>query len=76
MMKYICTLCGYIYDESQGDESNGISPDTEFDDLPDDWCCPECGSPKDDFDPCEEEENDFDEEQEDYDDYGDGEAEM
>lgn len=49
-MRYICTLCGYIYDEDIGDEDNGIEPETEFDSLPAEWVCPECGTPKDDFD--------------------------
>ena len=44
-MKYVCSLCGYIYDE----ESEGIP----FRDLPDDWCCPDCGASKDCFEPAE-----------------------
>ena len=42
-MKYICDLCGYVYDE----EAEG----TPFADLPDDYVCPECGAGKDDFSP-------------------------
>ncbi len=47
--KYKCTACGYIYDPLVGDEENGIIPGTAFEDLPDDWVCPVCGSEKDDF---------------------------
>ncbi|MFO7636542.1 MAG: rubredoxin [Clostridia bacterium] len=49
MNKYACTICGYIYDPAIGDEENGISPGTEFEDLPDNWVCPECGADKDMF---------------------------
>lgn len=49
MKKYLCTACGYIYDEAIGDESNGIAPGTTFDSLPEDWVCPECGLGKDSF---------------------------
>ena len=51
MKKYKCTLCGYIYDPEIGDPSNGIEPGTSFEDLPDDWTCPECGASKDEFEP-------------------------
>jgi flavin reductase (DIM6/NTAB) family NADH-FMN oxidoreductase RutF/rubredoxin len=51
MKKYKCTLCGYIYDPAIGDPANGIEPGTSFDDLPDDWTCPECGASKDEFEP-------------------------
>ena len=49
MEKYRCTLCGYIYDPQAGDADNGIEPGTSFGALPDDWCCPECGASKDEF---------------------------
>lgn len=52
-MKYQCDLCGYVYDPAVGDPDNGIEPGTSFDDLPDDWVCPECGATKDDFSPAE-----------------------
>ncbi|MCG8578827.1 MAG: rubredoxin [Bacteroidales bacterium] len=42
--------CGYIYDPAIGDPDNGIAPGTLFEDLPDDWTCPTCSSPKDMFD--------------------------
>jgi len=55
MKKYICTACDYIYDPALGDEDSGIAPGTAFEDLPDDWECPDCGVNKEDFEPYEEE---------------------
>lgn len=49
MAKFVCTVCGYIYDEEVGDPDNGIEAGTPFADLPDDWECPLCGVGKDDF---------------------------
>ncbi len=49
MDNYVCTVCGYVYEPSQGDPDSGIPADTAFDDLPDDWVCPVCGASKDDF---------------------------
>ena len=49
MDKYVCTICGYVYDPEQGDPDNGIDPGTKFEDLPDDYECPVCGASKDDF---------------------------
>lgn len=49
MDKYVCTVCGYIYDPAQGDPENDIDPGVPFEDLPDDWTCPVCGAGKDDF---------------------------
>lgn len=49
MKKYVCDVCGYIYDPAVGDSENGIKPNTAFDALPDDWTCPECGVGKDQF---------------------------
>ena len=48
-MKWKCTVCGYIYDPVIGDPDNGVSPGTSFEDLPDDWTCPECGAEKSEF---------------------------
>ncbi len=48
-MKYVCDICGYIYDPDIGDPEGGITPGTEFDDIPEDWVCPECGVGKDQF---------------------------
>lgn len=50
-MKYVCDVCGYVYDETPGDPDNGIAPGTRFDDLPDDFACPLCGVGKDQFSP-------------------------
>lgn len=47
--KYICVLCGYIYDESLGDPEHGIAAETRWEDIPSDWFCPECGASKQDF---------------------------
>lgn len=47
--KYQCSICGYIYDPEKGDPSSGIKPGTAFEDLPNDWVCPACGSPNDKF---------------------------
>jgi rubredoxin len=49
MDKYVCEVCGYVYDPQQGDPDNGIDPGTKFEDLPNDWDCPVCGASKDDF---------------------------
>jgi rubredoxin len=53
-MKYRCTLCSYVYDPAVGDPDNGVPPGTAFEDLPDEWVCPECGAGKEDFEPVEE----------------------
>lgn len=53
MSKYECTICGYVYDPAVGDIDNGIEPGTSFEDLPDDWVCPECGVGKEDFEKLE-----------------------
>jgi len=47
--KYICTICDYIYDPKVGDPNSGISPGTAFEDIPEDWECPDCGVSKKDF---------------------------
>lgn len=49
MEKWECTACGYIYDPEKGDPENGIDPGTAFEDLPDDWVCPQCGVSKEFF---------------------------
>ncbi|MEA4957896.1 Rubredoxin [bioreactor metagenome] len=49
MDKYVCDMCGYVYDPEEGDPDNGINPGTAFEDLPDDWTCPMCGVGKDEF---------------------------
>ncbi|OPX35968.1 MAG: rubredoxin [Desulfobacteraceae bacterium 4484_190.1] len=50
MDKYVCTVCGYVYDPEQGDPDNGVNPGTKWEDVSDDWLCPVCGASKDDFD--------------------------
>jgi len=54
MKKYKSLMCGYIYDPAVGDPDNGVAAGTAFEDLPDDWVCPECGAGKDEFEPIEE----------------------
>jgi rubredoxin len=49
MDKYLCTVCGYVYDPAKGDQGSGVVPGTSFENLPDDWVCPECGVGKDQF---------------------------
>lgn len=48
--KYICSACGYVYDEELGDPDSGIDPGTRWEDIPDDWMCPDCGVDKSYFD--------------------------
>jgi rubredoxin len=47
--KFMCIVCGYIYDEAEGAPDDGIAAGTRWDDVPDDWVCPDCGAPKEDF---------------------------
>ena len=49
MKKYVCEVCGYVYDPAVGDPDNGVAPGTAFEDLPDDWVCPLCSVGKDQF---------------------------
>lgn len=53
MEKYRCSICGYVYDPAVGDPDNGVAPGTSFDDIPDDWVCPECFVGKENFEPAE-----------------------
>ena len=48
-MKYVCDVCGYVYDEVAGDPDNGIAPGTKWEDVPEDFVCPLCGVGKDQF---------------------------
>ena len=50
MKRYMCLLCGYIYDEALGDPAEGIPAGTLWDDIPPNWRCPDCGATKTDFD--------------------------
>ena len=54
MEKWECLACGYIYDPAVGDSVNGIAAGTRFEDLPDDWVCPECGAEKGMFEKLDE----------------------
>ena len=49
MKKYVCSVCGYIYEEALGDPENGIAPGTKFEDLPEDFVCPLCSVGKEEF---------------------------
>jgi len=49
MDKYVCVICSHIYDPQVGDSVGGIAPGTSFENLPDDWLCPECEVGKDNF---------------------------
>ena len=51
MQKWECLACGYIYDPAVGDPDSGVAPGTAWEDVPDDWVCPECGAAKDMFEP-------------------------
>ncbi len=51
MQKYVCTVCGWVYDPEEGDPANGIEPGTPFEDLPEDFHCPVCSSEKSMFAP-------------------------
>ncbi|MFW5490602.1 MAG: rubredoxin [Desulfovibrio sp.] len=52
-MKYVCDVCGYVYDPAVGDPDSDIPAGTEFADLPEDWVCPVCGADKSEFSPDE-----------------------
>lgn len=49
MVKFVCKVCGYVYDPAKGDPESNIQPGTTFEDLPADWICPVCGAPKNQF---------------------------
>ena len=48
-MKYVCDICGYVYDPELGDPENGVAPGTPWEEVPEDWTCPLCGVGKDQF---------------------------
>ena len=48
-MRYVCSVCGWTYDEAQGDSNHGIAPGTLFADVPEDFVCPLCGVGKEEF---------------------------
>jgi rubredoxin len=49
MEKWECQACGYVYDPEKGDPDNGVAPGTPFEELPEDWVCPQCGVGKEMF---------------------------
>ncbi len=51
MKRYVCDLCGYVYDPSDGDPEGNVAPGVSFEELPADWVCPACGASKEDFSP-------------------------
>ena len=49
MRKWQCLVCSFVYEEEKGIPEEGIPPGTPFEDIPDDWACPDCGVGKADF---------------------------
>ncbi len=49
MEEYVCSVCGYVYNEAEGDPASGIAPGTKWEDVPEDYVCPLCGVGKDMF---------------------------
>jgi len=49
MKRFLCSVCGFIYDPALGLPDEGIPPGTAFEAIPDDWICPECGMSKAEF---------------------------
>lgn len=47
--RYKCLNCSHIYDEAEGDPDSGLAPGTLWENVPDEWICPECGSEKRDY---------------------------
>ena len=50
MRRFRCRFCSHVYDERLGDPETGVAPGTLFNDLPEEWMCPECGATKEDYD--------------------------
>jgi len=49
MSNYVCVVCGYVYDPTDGDPDNGVAPGTAWAEVPEEWLCPLCGVGKDQF---------------------------
>jgi len=49
MKQYICSVCGFVYDEAAGIPKDGIKPGTQWAQLADSWTCPVCGAAKSEF---------------------------
>ena len=52
-MKFVCDVCGYVYDPKVGDPDHGVPAGTAFEDIPAGWVCPDCGVGKSEFSPQE-----------------------
>ena len=48
-MKWVCSVCGYVYDEAAGAPDDGVAPGTVWADVPESWVCPLCGAAKSEF---------------------------
>lgn len=51
MERYVCNICGYVYDPQKGDPEGKVEPGVPFSELPEIWVCPVCGSGKEEFYP-------------------------
>jgi len=49
MKSYMCVICGFVYEEEKGRPEDGIPPGTSWEDVPENWKCPDCGASKSDF---------------------------
>jgi rubredoxin len=49
MKTWMCANCGFVYEEAAGHAESGLAPGTRWEDVPDDWSCPDCGAPKSSF---------------------------
>ena len=56
MRKWQCKVCGFIYDEAEGLPNDGIPPGTLWEEIPQEWVCPDCGAAKSEFEMMEVEE--------------------
>ena len=50
MKRWVCTICGYVYDPEIGDPGNEVEPGTDFKEVDEEWLCPICAARKDEFD--------------------------
>jgi len=53
MQKFVCNVCGYVYEPTKGDPGNGVEAGTPFEEVADGWVCPVCGAGKEEFSPVE-----------------------
>ena len=51
MQKYVCNICGYVYDPAEGDPDNDVKAGTKWEAVPASWSCPICGASKENFSP-------------------------